>query len=115
MAAGENLLLPVAGGSSDPSEFVWTLNAATGRELLYVVFTPAPLTESQLVDMTRNPETRSYATRGFESHGNRIDECRDTASWQTVSEDYRAKVLKRIQAVTGESGFVSESVLYHVR
>ena len=113
--AGESLIMPVAGGSSDLSESVWTFNAATGRELLYVIFTSVPLTEAQLDQITRNPGPRFYTTRGFESHAHRRDEDRETASWQTVSEDYRAEVLDKLKSVAGDAAFISESVFYHVR
>lgn len=115
MAAGEKLLLPVAADVGDPADTVWTLNTATGRELLYVVFTETPLSEAQVSAITQDPRPRFYTTRGFVSRAAQPEEDPATASWDAVTEDYRAAVVEKIKSVAGAEAFVSESVFYHVR
>lgn len=115
VSAGESLILPAAGGSPDPAEFVWTLNAATGRELLYVIFTESPLSGPQLAQIMQNPRPRYYNSRGFVSHAPRFDEAQQSAAWGTITEDYRVEVLENIKGMVGGAASISESVFYHVR
>jgi hypothetical protein len=115
-AAGNRpLLLPAAGGSPKPDDVVWTFDGATGRELLYVAFTPERLTDQQLMQIMTPPPARGYTTRGFVQSGERPDDepSNGEASWSREQEDFRSDVLERMKAVIGGDGFVSETVLHH--
>ena len=114
LSVREKLVLPAGGEIADPEDAVWSFNRSSGREIICVLCSPAPLSNDSLGAAIQPNPSRTDDARGSELHRRNTGVAGRNASLDQREEFYRNEAVGRFEDLVAPKGCCLEFVFHHV-